>query len=66
MGLVHVVLKKPEKNTDGKIPVQRYTDVIKIPLPVYRSAVDTGITGNTEHKIPVFRYTGYRCTSLNL
>ena len=56
--------KIPHKNTNEKTPVQRYTNVIKILLPVYRSAADTGITGNTEPKMPVFRYTGYRCTSL--
>lgn len=34
-----------------------------IPLPVYPSA-DTVNAGNTEPKIPVFWYTGFRCTSL--
>ena len=69
MSLVLRYVKKkkeeiPFENTGKKIPVQRYTDATKIPLPVYRRFENTGITGNTVSKIPVFRYTGYRCTSL--
>ena len=53
------------KNTYETLPVPRYTDTIKIPLPVYRGSVNTENTGNTGPKIPIPRYTGCRYFVIN-